>query len=261
MSESTGRSVPARGPGLGRDVLVIVLAGAALGAAFNLLQLRAGDGRGLPWIKVERRLASLESLLPAAAVADSVARPSAGDSAVAANASDPRGRTVTAATNEPAPARVSNATPAPAADPPATAAPTTASPGPASAPVATTPAAPAIPDTREPLEAGYTVVKALHDARAALFVDARSVEEFAAGHIAEAVNLPFDDVFRRPELAKALDSGGRPIVAYCGGGDCELSKNLAFALIEGGHRKVLVYLGGTKGWTDAGQALVTGAPR
>ena len=118
---------------------------------------------------------------------------------------------------------------------------------------------PAIPDTREPLEANYSVIKALHDANAALFVDARSAEDYAAGHIPGAVSMPFDDVFKKPDLAKNLDSQGRPIVTYCDGGDCELSKDLAFSLIDNGHKKVVFFKDGLPGWKSAGNPVNTGA--
>lgn len=256
MSGEHGNPAGNRRSALWRDVLVMVLAGSALGAGYNQLQLREGPGRGLTWIRQERRLASLESLLPATPPRDSVLAPAApthASPAVAAVPSDPGPRR--------APRDTTLASRASSAEIPPPA-PAAVSPPPPAA--STTPAAaalPAIPDTREPVEVGTALVVQLHAAGAALFVDARTPGEFAEGHIAGAVNLPFDDVFRKPDLARSLDSGGRPVVTYCGGGDCELSRNLAFALIEGGHRKVLVYLGGTAGWKDAGQALVTGAGR
>lgn len=271
-------NAPAPPPGspIWRDVLVIVLAGSALGAGYNQVQLRSGEpGKGLAWVKTQPRLASLESLL-----ADSAATPPAAASAASASTSPPEASSASPAAPTPAAqelaakphaaARDTIRKPVPGAPAGRTAATTPAAPAtaPASAP-APAPAAsaaptaaadvPAIPDTREPLEVQYPIVKKLFDAGAALFVDARSPEEFAEGHIRGAVNLPFDDVFKKPDLAKQLADGGRPIVAYCGGGDCELSRNLAFALIEGGHRKVLVFLGGTAGWTAAGQALEKGS--
>ncbi len=254
---------PSSRPSLWRDVLVIVLAGGALGAGYNQIQLRSGEsGRGLAWVKSEAKLASLESLLAdSAASATPVSTPAAPDT--------------TRATSDPAPAAAPHDAPAPVArdtthtrpastpasapvqTPPAA----SAAPAPTASPTVAAPDVPTIPDTREPLEVQYPLVKKLFDAGAALFVDARSPEEFAEGHIRGAVNLPFDDVFRKPELAKTLADGGKPIVAYCDGGDCELSRNLAFSLIEGGHRKVLVFTGGTAGWTAAGQTLEKGAAR
>lgn len=267
-------NAPAPSPGspIWRDVLVIILAGSALGAGYNQLQLRTGEpGKGLAWVKTQPVLASLESLLadstaalPTEAPADSAGTVSPPPASTALPAPTPAAQDMAAKPR--AAARDTSRKPAtgtrPAAPAPAAPAPASASAAPATPPAsAPTPAAdvPAIPDTREPLEVQYPIVKRLFDAGAALFVDARSPEEFAEGHIHGAVNLPFDDVFKKPDLAKQLADGGRPIVTYCGGGDCELSRNLAFSLIEGGHRKVLVFLGGTAGWTAAGQALEKGS--
>jgi rhodanese-related sulfurtransferase len=118
--------------------------------------------------------------------------------------------------------------------------------------------APAIPDTKEPLEANLAVVKALHDANGAVFLDARSAEEYSAGHIPGAISMPFDDVFKKPELAK-FDDKGKPIVTYCDGGDCELSKDLAFSLIDNGHKKVVFFKDGLPGWKSAGNPVNTGS--
>ena len=82
-----------------------------------------------------------------------------------------------------------------------------------------------IPDSREPVEASLDIVRRLHADGAAVFLDARTAAEYAEGHIAGAVNVPFDDVFKHPELLKSVDAKGRPVVTYCGGGDCELSRS------------------------------------
>lgn len=119
---------------------------------------------------------------------------------------------------------------------------------------------PAIPDLDRPIEAALEQVRRLHAAGAALFVDARDAEEFAAGHIAGAVNLPYDVAAGEPALVENLDSAGRPTVVYCGGGACELSMDLAYELIYAGHKKVLIYMGGYPEWAAAGYPVATGEP-
>lgn len=273
------------GSNLLRSVAGIVLAGLALGVAFNTLQLASGPRHGLAWIKSQVKLASLESI-----AADAEATPTAAagaettvaeSSPLAANATvatrAARRDSTRAAKQAPAAATPSaTATTSPhapkrgAAKPPTTTAKPeshgTPAPATTTSTSGATPAAtamanlPAVPDTREPLEVQYATIKKFWDAGNALFVDARSAEEYAEAHIPGAVNLPFDNVFKNPELAKGLDAKGRPIViTYCGGGDCDLSRNLAFSLIDAGHKKVLVFLGGLPGWKEAGNAIVTGA--
>ncbi len=117
---------------------------------------------------------------------------------------------------------------------------------------------PTVPDSDQPLEADYAMVKKFWDAKAALFLDAREASEYAEGHIPGALSLPYDDVFKDPDKAKSVNSNGRVIVTYCSGGDCELSKNLAAALIDAGHKKVLVFTGGMPGWKEGGAPVATG---
>jgi rhodanese-related sulfurtransferase len=111
---------------------------------------------------------------------------------------------------------------------------------------------PVIPELDRPVQAELDAVKRLFDADAALIVDAREPAEFAEAHIAGAINLPYDEVSAEPDRLAALDTGGRPIVVYCGGGECELSMDLAYELIYAGHSRVLVYMGGFPEWEAAG---------
>jgi len=261
-----------RGPKLARDVVLIVVAGTALGLAYNQSMLLASDTRALTWVATERTTGVLG--LPAVA-----ATPATGTTpaTVPAGSAVPEPTKLSATTAHDtvqnvvqAPRKPAAAKPAPAksATPPASksaapasSAPTPVTPAPsAPAPAVVKPAvaAPAIPDTREPLEAKLDVVKALYDADGAVFVDARPAEDYAAGHIAGASSLPFDDVFKKPELAKQFADRGKPIVTYCDGGDCELSRDLAFTLIDQGHKKVLFFKDGLPGWKAGGGATHTG---
>jgi rhodanese-related sulfurtransferase len=235
------------GAALARGVTVIVVLGIALGVMFNFQRLASGPKRGLAWIRQDAKLASLEATPGVSLGVSRSTDPSAAGAAAPA--------TTTPATRPPSAG-------APAAGKPATT-PATATPATTPEPPTTPPqvtAAPAVPDTREPLEAGYETVRKLWDAGAAVFVDARSAEEYAGEHIAGAVHLAFDDVFKDPDRAKRLATRGRAVViAYCGGDDCDLSRNLAFSLIEAGHRKVLVLRGGLPDWKQGGGPVVTGA--
>lgn len=87
--------------------------------------------------------------------------------------------------------------------------------------------------------------------RQAVFLDARSEEAFGAGHIEGAKNLPweeFDQFF--PEVMAELPLE-TIIVAYCDGETCNLSKELAFALVAKGYDHVRVLLDGWKQWQES----------
>ena len=277
MNEAEDRPDETAGA-VGRGVLVIVVVGIALGLGYNQLLLASGPKHGLAWVKQETKLASLEDLPSATAdTATSTLAPMTTPEPAPATAATTTAPPTHAPTTPPTHAATSAAPPAHATSAPAShattgptakSAPVQQSPPPApspsapatsSAPVAARVALPVIPETREPLEVQYATIKKFWDANAAVFVDARSKEEYAEGHIPGAFSLPFDDVFADPDKAKNFDSGGKPIITYCGGGDCELSKSLATALIDGGHKKVLVFMGGMPGWKEPGNPVATGA--
>ena len=117
---------------------------------------------------------------------------------------------------------------------------------------------PEIPALGRPVKIGTDGLRQLFDAGAALIVDARDKAEFAEGHIRGALNLPYDEVATDPLRLEGLETGGRPIVAYCGGGACELSLNLAYDLLDAGHERVAVYMEGFPDWVAGGHPVASG---
>ena len=111
---------------------------------------------------------------------------------------------------------------------------------------------PEIPNVGRPIKIPLATLKQFFDADAVFIVDAREADEYEISRIAGAINLPYDQAITDPELLENLDTGGRPIVTYCGGGSCELSLSLAEELFYSGHEKVLVYVGGFPEWQAAG---------
>lgn len=49
----------------------------------------------------------------------------------------------------------------------------------------------------------------------AIFIDVRTVEEFAEDNLEGSINIPLDDVFRRVEYFKQLK---KPIIQFCHSG-------------------------------------------
>lgn len=130
-----------------------------------------------------------------------------------------------------------------------------------SPPESAAPGLPDIPDLGKPLQMQLPMVQQFQSAGGALILDVREPEEYRAGHIAGAYSLPYDEAITDPERLERLDPGGRPIIVYCGGGTCELSMNMAFALLEAGKRRVLVYMGGFPEWQATGNPVETGEGR
>ncbi len=117
---------------------------------------------------------------------------------------------------------------------------------------------PDIPDIGRPIQIQISKVKAFFDAKAGTMIDAREPAEYAEGHIPGAINLPYDEVVTDPLRLESFDAGGKPIIIYCGGGTCELSMNLGFALVNAGKKKVLVFMGGWPEWTTSGYPIAKG---
>lgn len=224
---------------LGRGITGIVLTGVLLGVAYNYLALQGPPPhRGLPWITEQKVFQNLEAL---------TAQPA------------PPAQT------SPLPAPPVVTEPPPQEPPHTTAAATTPKPKESKAaepkpeaPTQTPPQAPAkgsldVPDTGRPLMVQLPKVKEFWDAKAALIVDAREPAEYAQGHIPGAINVPADEAISDPDKLEAVDSGGRPIICYCGGGSCEVSIHLAEALVyQVGKKRVLVFMGGFPDWESAG---------
>jgi rhodanese-related sulfurtransferase len=115
-----------------------------------------------------------------------------------------------------------------------------------------------VPDVPRPLQIQISRVKQFFDAKEATFVDAREASDYAEGHIPGAINLPYDEVVTDPDRLEKFDANGKPIIVYCGGGTCELSMNLGFALVGAGKKKVLVFMGGWPEWSSSGYPVVKG---
>jgi rhodanese-related sulfurtransferase len=115
-------------------------------------------------------------------------------------------------------------------------------------PVAANRSNPDLPVTEMPLTEAWEKYKS----GTALFIDARSPEDFQAGHIKGAVNLPeqaFDEVF--PEKAEEIEKW-KTLVTYCDGRDCPLGQALAGKLYQLGFKNVSYLVNGWASWRERG---------
>jgi len=104
----------------------------------------------------------------------------------------------------------------------------------------------------EPMTASLEFTKYLFDNKKAIFVDAREVEEFELGHIAGAINIPFDYYDEYMDIIDELKYDDIFII-YCSGGECSLSLDLADVFFtEKAFENVFVFEGGLPEWEDAG---------
>ena len=222
MEASGKRRAPESGSVLATGVVAVIVLGAALGVAQNALVREGGAGRGLAWIGTERTLDPLEARLGSGAPASI----------------DPA-----------ADARPGGANPLP---------PDMNDPMAIAGNVGGGSTLPEIPDLGRPLDITLARVKQFWEAKAAVIIDARTREEFDEGHIPGAVHMDYEEAVTDPARLEAFDPGGKPIVIYCGGGTCEVSKNLGYAFVAAGKTKVLVYTGGWPEWLASGLPVARG---
>jgi rhodanese-related sulfurtransferase len=86
-------------------------------------------------------------------------------------------------------------------------------------------------------------------------LDVRSPEDYAAGHVPGAVNLPHRRINERNLAAHPTET---LIVVYCAGPHCNGADRGALAVARLG-RPVKKMIGGITGWKDEGFALETAA--
>jgi rhodanese-related sulfurtransferase len=101
--------------------------------------------------------------------------------------------------------------------------------------------------------------QATQGAEGLLFIDSRSRDEFAAGHIPGALAVPLDNVQRAgkteagPGPVERIEfPGARTLVVYCEGGDCQTSISLAKIIHDRGYKDIRIFAGGWAEWSAAG---------
>ena len=83
------------------------------------------------------------------------------------------------------------------------------------------------------------------------FLDARQAEEYRAGHVKGAVNVPATEAPEAIQTALGSLSRDQEIVVYCDGEECGASNLLAGKLQRLGFTKVYVFFGGWTAWQTA----------
>lgn len=80
------------------------------------------------------------------------------------------------------------------------------------------------------------------------FIDSRSPEEFAEGHIKGAINIPFYGSENYLNVINRLNKN-EMIVTYCSSAECDISTLSGDELFKMGFKKVYVFVGGYDEWT------------
>jgi rhodanese-related sulfurtransferase len=80
------------------------------------------------------------------------------------------------------------------------------------------------------------------------FIDARSPEEYAEGHIKDAINIPFYGSENYLDVVNKLNKNDI-LVTYCSSADCDISILSGNELFEMGFKRIYVFVGGYDEWT------------
>ncbi|UCD32404.1 MAG: rhodanese-like domain-containing protein [Desulfobacterales bacterium] len=99
------------------------------------------------------------------------------------------------------------------------------------------------------------IAKQIYDSNKAVFVDARSLEDFADGHIKGAESLPLDQFDNLIEVFKEKYPAETFIVTYCSGRTCNDSHRLEQLLFDNGYLNVSVFIDGYPGWKMEGYPI------
>ncbi len=83
-----------------------------------------------------------------------------------------------------------------------------------------------------------------------IIIDSRLPDYYHEGHIAGAINIPFEEIDNFVTKLMEIPQDTM-VVVYCDGGECELSFDLAMFMIDLGYGKVYVYEGGWEEWSAA----------
>jgi rhodanese-related sulfurtransferase len=233
-----------------RGALVIVFSGIALGIAFNL-----SHPDPIPWKPKPKSTVKLETLDANTGVPSDV--PPGNPSETETVVSDPPPAEAVIPADPSTESSLTRATHAPTAGEAAGSEPSSlvssrAETAPQSDPYAD------VPESEFPIEIGLAKAKELYDRGGLLVLDAREREEYVGGHIKGAICAPVDDKVGDLEWLERTARDPRPILVYCGGGDCEVSVNLGFEIARSGHRKVLIFIDGYVSWLEAGHPVGTG---
>jgi rhodanese-related sulfurtransferase len=100
-------------------------------------------------------------------------------------------------------------------------------------------------------------VQSLVESNMAILLDARPPEEFASGHIPNAVSLPISRFEKSYHRAAVLLAGCNTIITYCEGFHCTDSSMLAMELHKKGYQDIFIYKGGIEEWMERGYPVET----
>ena len=99
----------------------------------------------------------------------------------------------------------------------------------------------------------------LFDQKEAIFIDARSLDDYITGHIPGALHIPSYQLgFSEQEFFAGLPPNTL-LVTYCAGSSCQSSIELALKIVQDfGHKNTQAFVGGWQAWMHSGYPIKIG---
>jgi len=104
-------------------------------------------------------------------------------------------------------------------------------------------------DYVKPIDIRIDFAKALFDKKYR-FIDARDIPDYQAGHVPDAMNIPYHDFEKYRETLEGLPKD-QVYVIYCSA-SCDVSIDMAYAMAKMGFKKMYIFHGGWDEWKAAG---------
>ncbi len=95
----------------------------------------------------------------------------------------------------------------------------------------------------------------IYNTQKVIFVDARSPEDYAEGHIKGALSVPLKQFDERIAAFQDRHAFNKAIITYCSGRTCTDSHKLAQRLLQAGYENVAIFIDGYKGWKEENGAV------
>lgn len=96
------------------------------------------------------------------------------------------------------------------------------------------------------------IARQIHERGQTLFVDARTKDAYAEGHVKGAISLPVGEFDLKIDAFSDRYLLDQPIIVYCSGRSCEDGHRLSEKLIDFGYDKIRVMIDGFPGWQAKG---------
>jgi rhodanese-related sulfurtransferase len=99
------------------------------------------------------------------------------------------------------------------------------------------------------------LAKKYYDNNTAVFLDARSLDDYKQGRIAGAISIPLYEFDKHLESLNTQFTPDTFFITYCSGRECEDSHKLAQKLFENNFWEVSVFIDGFPAWESMGYPI------